>query len=317
MHTNKSPLVSIIMPAYNYASFIAEAVASVLQQTHSNIEVIIVDDGSTDDTADVAAMLVKHDARVAYVHQNNQGPSAARNTGIQKSKGEFILFLDADDTFHPQKIQAHLEHFLQAPDVDISYGCSRYFLSGKPEEIFSSIALDNENWMPCVSGNAIAVMPALVVNNIMPICSAMLRRSVVERVRGFDSTLKWVEDWDYWLRASAAGCRFEFSDDERLAAFIRVHDISLSKNSSGMLISQYRLRLQNIPQCVKTIPDEAVRAATLRDNTKRRLRCLVTIAGQTGVCNREFFQLCRGESPVILLKMLYRLLRAHRARRNT
>lgn len=310
------PLVSIILPSYNYASFIADAVASVLQQTHSHIEVIIVDDGSTDDTADVAAGLVKQDDRVVYIRQGNQGPSAARNTGIQQSKGEFILFLDADDIFHHQKIQAHLEHFVQVPDADISYGRSRYFLSGKPEENFSSIALDNNDWMPCVSGNATTVMPALVVNNIMPICSAMLRRSVVERVSNFDNALKWVEDWDYWLRAAAAGCRFEFSDDERLAAFIRVHDTSLSKNASGMLISQYRLRLENIPHCVKSIPDETVRAAALRDNTRRRLRCLVTIAGQTGTRNREFLQLCRGESPAILLKMLYRLLRARRAGRN-
>lgn len=310
------PLVSIILPSYNYASFIAEAVESVLRQTHSNIEVIIVDDGSTDDTADVAARLVKQDARIVYIRQSNQGPSVARNTGMQKAKGEFILFLDADDISPPQKIQAHLEHFVQVPDADISYGRSRYFLSGKPEENFSSIALDHNDWMPCVSGNATTVIPALVVNNIMPICSAMLRRSVVERVRNFDNALKWVEDWDYWLRAAAAGCRFEFSDDERLAAFIRVHDTSLSKNSSGMLMSQYRLRLENIPHCVKNIPDETVRAATLRDNVRRRLRCLVTIAGQTGVCNRDFLQLCRGESPVILLKMFYRLLRARRAGRN-
>ena len=309
-------LVSVIIPAYNYVDFIAEAIHSVLQQSHSNIEIIVVDDGSTDETASIVGALVKKDARIFYIYQYNQGLSAARNTGVKHSKGEFIVFLDADDVLHPQKIQAHLEHFKQAPSADISYGRSCYFLSGKPQETFASFDLDDKDWMPCVSGNAITVMPALVVNNIMPVCSAMLRRSVVARVGEFDTGLKSLEDWDYWIRAAVAGCRFEFSEDERLAAYIRVHNISMSQNVLRMKKIQYRLRLDNIPRCIVTMFDPVISGALLQDNTKRRIRCLTTIAIEMGICNSEFWQLCRGEAPVILLKMLCRMLRARRTHKN-
>jgi glycosyltransferase involved in cell wall biosynthesis len=310
------PLVSIIVPAYNYAGYIGEAVESAQRQTHSHIEIIVVDDGSTDNTADVVGALVKQDARVRYIHQRNQGLSAARNTGMQHAKGEYVVFLDADDVMHLEKIQAHLEHFAQTPDTDISYGRSRYFLSGKPEKTFASFDLDNNDWMPCVSGTAATVMPALVVNNIMPVCSAMLRRSIVERVGDFDTTLKSLEDWDYWLRAAAAQCMFGFSDDARLATYIRVHDTSMSKNALRMLMTQYRLRLDNIPRCLSSMLDRAAANTMLKDNSKRRLRCLSTIAAETGILHREFWQLCRGESPIVLLKMLNRLWRARRADRN-
>lgn len=311
-----APLVSIIVPAYNYASFVAEAIHSALQQTYSNIEVIVVDDGSTDDTASVVCALAEKDTRVLYIHQKNQGLSAARNTGLQHAKGEFIVFLDADDYLHLQKIQAHLEHFQQKPDTDISYGRSRYFLSGKPHELFASFDLDNKDWMPCVSGNATTVMPALIVNNIMPVCSAMLRRSVVTSVGNFDTTLKSLEDWDYWLRAAAKQCIFCFSEDDRLAAYIRVHDISMSQNVLRMKKIQYRLRLDNIPRYIAAMLDRVIASTVLKDNTKRRIRCLTAIAGETGIWQREFWQLCRGESPVILLKMLNRLLRTRRAHGN-
>ena len=209
-------LVSIIIPSYNYENFIIEAINSALSQSHSNIEIIVVDDGSTDETASIVRALAKNDERIFYIHQYNQGLSAARNTGVKRSKGEFIVFLDADDILHPEKIQAHLEHFSQKPKADISYGRSRYFLSGKPEETFANIDLDNTEWMSGVSGNAAAVMPLLVVNNIMPVCSAMLRRTVVEQVGDFDTTLKSLEDWDYWLRATTIDRIFSFSADERL-----------------------------------------------------------------------------------------------------
>jgi glycosyltransferase involved in cell wall biosynthesis len=311
-----SPLVSIIVPAYNYAGFVAQAIDSALQQSHSNIEVVVVDDGSTDNTAAVVGALVKQDARVRYIHQRNQGLSAARNTGVQHAEGEYVVFLDADDVMHLEKIQAHLEHFAQKPDTDISYGRSRYFLSGKPEETFASFDLDNNDWMPRVSGSATTVMPALVVNNIMPVCSAMLRSSAVARLGDFDTTLKSLEDWDYWLRAAAAQCMFGFSDDTRLAAYIRVHDTSMSKNALRMLMTQYRLRLDNIPRCLSSMPDRAAANTMLKDNSKRRLRCLSTIAVETGILHREFWQLCQGESPVVLFKMLNRLLRARLADRN-
>lgn len=307
-------LVSIIVPAYNYGAFLTEAVESALRQSQAQLEVIIVDDGSTDDTAAIAAGLVQRDARVRYVHQPNQGLSAARNTGMKNAAGEFLVFLDADDVLHEHKLAAHLEHFAREPHVDISYGSSRYFLSDQPEKTFASLALDEQDWMPKVSGGAADVLPALVVNNILPVCSAMLRRGVVEAVGAFDTSLKSLEDWDYWLRAAAAGCCFGYSDDARLATYIRVHSTSMSQNTLRMLQVQYRLRREQIPRCLQRLADRALAARLQRDNNRRRLRCLATLAGLPGVSRADVRALCRGESPVMLLKLRYRLWRDRRNR---
>ncbi len=158
-------------------------------------------------------------------------------------------------------------------------------------------------------------MPALVVNNIMPVCSAMLRREVILRVGDFDTSLKSLEDWEYWLRAAAADCQFSYSSDARLATYIRVHDISMSKNSLRMLQTQYRLRLESIPRCLQQMQDQQMAKQLCHDNAKRRLRCLTSIARETGICRRDFMELCRGESPAILARMLLRLLRASFAKR--
>ncbi len=303
------PLVSVVVPAYNYAGFLAEAVTSALRQSHTALDILIVDDGSTDNTAAVAQQLVKQDSRVRYIHQANQGLSAARNTGMREARGDFLVFLDADDVLHEQKIAAHLAHFARESALDISYGSSRYFVSGQPDKTFASLALDEQDWMPKVSGTAAAALPALVVNNIMPVCSAMLRREVVARVGDFDTTLQSLEDWDYWLRAAAAGCRFGYCDDARLATFIRVHGVSMSQNTLRMLQVQYRLRREQIPRCLDSLADRALARRLQRDNRKRRLRCLATIAGELGAASPAFRALCRGESPVMLLKLRYRLLR--------
>lgn len=305
---NQQALVSIIIPAYNYASFLAEAVTSALRQSYTSLDIIIVDDGSTDNTGAVAQQLSAQDKRVRYVHQANQGLSAARNTGMRAARGDFLVFLDADDVLHEQKIAAHLEHFQQYPDTDISYGRSRYFLSTDPQQTFATLALGEEDWMPCISGRAATIMPALIINNIMPVCSAMLRRSVHERVGEFDTTLKSLEDWDYWLRAAAADCLFCYSDDTRFATFIRVHDISMSQNSLRMLQTQYRLRREHIPRSIETMNDRQLAAHLQRDNNKRRLRCLTTLAGEMGASSPAFRALCRGESPTFLLRLLNRLL---------
>lgn len=302
-------LVSVIIPTYNYAGFVAKAINSVLDQSYSNTEIIVVDDGSTDNTAVVAQQLLQQDARVRYVHQHNQGLSAARNTGIKNAKGEFLVFLDADDVLHEEKIAAHLEHFATDDQMDISYGSSRYFLSDQPEKTYANIALNEQDWMPKVSGDAETVMPALVVNNIMPVCSAMMRRRVVDVVGDFDITLKSLEDWDYWLRAATAGLRFGYRADVRLAAFIRVHGVSMSQNSLRMLQVQYLLRRMQIPRCLAALSDRVLAKTLRRDNDKRRLRCLATIAAELGSNSAAFRQLYRGESPGMLLKLFFRLLR--------
>ena len=121
------PLVSVIVPAYNAASTVQETLRSVLAQTFSRIEVIVVDDGSTDDTATVVAEIADQDARVRLERQPQYGVATARNHAIQCASGEFIAPMDADDLWHPTKLERQLERFKGGePDLGLVYSWFRY-----------------------------------------------------------------------------------------------------------------------------------------------------------------------------------------------
>lgn len=110
MPQHKLPLVSIIVPCYNQGQYLGEALDCVLAQTYSNWEVIIVDDGSTDNSAEVAKAYIAKDSRIHYFHQSNAGPSAARNYGVRESKGEHIQFLDGDDKLSARCFELAVKH---------------------------------------------------------------------------------------------------------------------------------------------------------------------------------------------------------------
>lgn len=116
-----SLLVSVIMPAYNQAPFLSIAIESVLAQTYRNIELIIVDDGSTDQTATLCEKYAAKDSRVHFIKQENRGPSAARNVAIRQSHGNYLCFLDADDLMMPNKIAVQLDVMQQDPSLDVTY----------------------------------------------------------------------------------------------------------------------------------------------------------------------------------------------------
>jgi glycosyltransferase involved in cell wall biosynthesis len=120
-----SPLVSVIIPAYNAERFIARTLESVLSQSYKNIEVLIINDGSTDRTLEIAESFARDDSRIRILHQPNLGATAARNCGIKSSKGEYIAPLDADDIWHEEKIQAQVEGFQRCgPSAGLVYSWS-------------------------------------------------------------------------------------------------------------------------------------------------------------------------------------------------
>ena len=119
------PLVSVIVPAYNAEAYIAHTLNSVLSQTYNNIEVIVVDDGSNDETANIVESIIQSDDRVTLLQQPNSGVAAARNLAIQKSRGEYIAPIDADDIWYPQKIEKQVHCMLHAdPSVGLVYAWS-------------------------------------------------------------------------------------------------------------------------------------------------------------------------------------------------
>ena len=116
-------LVTVVLPAYNVGPYVAEAVQSVLEQTYEMLELIVVDDGSTDDT--VEQLQAIHDDRLRVIRQSNAGSSAARNTGIVAGRGEWIAFIDGDDVWLPQKLERHVAYLRARPDADLTFAWSR------------------------------------------------------------------------------------------------------------------------------------------------------------------------------------------------
>ena len=202
-----SPRVSIIIPAYNQAAYLAQAVQSVLDQSYPNCELIIIDDGSTDATREVAAGFDA--ARIRYVRQENKGLPGARNTGITLAGGEYLAFLDADDAFHPEKLAVQAAHLDQNPDIGLSYA-SRIEVGGDMQPA----------WF--LRAPAQISLPELVLGFPFTINDLLVRRSWVEKIAGFDESFRLhSEDRDFYLRLALAGCQFARVD--RFVAYRRLH----------------------------------------------------------------------------------------------
>jgi len=191
------PLVSVIIPAYNAEKFIARTLDSVLSQTYRNIEVLVVNDGSTDKTVEIVDSFAKKDSRVRVLHQPNLGLPAARNCGIRFSRGEYIAPIDADDIWHEEKIQAQVECFQRSSrSVGLVYS-------------WSTIIDENGNPLTGIaheySGNVLADL--LYSNFVGNGSSPMIRRSCFDELGFFDVRLRAAEDWDMYLRIAE---RYEF-----------------------------------------------------------------------------------------------------------
>jgi len=212
------PQVSVIIPAYNQGSYLAEAVESVLAQTYSNWEIIIVDDGSTDDTAVVAQSF--SDARIRYVYQENRGLSGARNTGIRHANGQCLTYLDADDRFLAQK----LELLVKKLQEDATLG----FVAGQ------AVPIDEHgNQIGKVFKKRPPENPAhWLLGNPLHVGSMMVRRSWQERVGYFDENLRSYEDWDMWLRLARAGCQMGWIP--RSVSQYRFHRQQMTRNGKQM-----------------------------------------------------------------------------------
>ena len=240
--TSSGPLVSVIVPTYNYGRYIADALASLRAQTYGSWECVVVDDGSTDDTEEVVAREAARDPRVSYLRQRNQRQSVAKNTGLAAARGAYVQFLDADDLLEPLKFERQVEFLERHPEVDIVYGGVRYFHTERPRERLRAMFGEDRPWMPEISGAGREVLPHLVHMNIMVINAALVRRSVVDEVGAFDPVLPPVEDWEYWIRCALAAKRFEFHDFDGALALVRAHGASSSRQYESMAAATRAMR---------------------------------------------------------------------------
>ncbi len=186
-HAMAETLVSVIIPCYNAGRFLGETLDSVLRQGHSNLEIIVVDDGSTDGSANVAAKY----PTVRCVHQRNAGVAAARNTGLQNSNGAFVIFLDADDRMLPGAVEANLHCLLRQPECAFAFGDVQAIdVNGVPLP-HRSACPHHENYH---------YLSLLYHCYIWTPGAVMYRRSVLEAVSGFDSRVAAAADLDLNLR---------------------------------------------------------------------------------------------------------------------
>jgi glycosyltransferase involved in cell wall biosynthesis len=207
------PLVSAVIPAYNYGRYVVEAVESVLAQTYAPLEIVVVDDGSSDDTR---ARLEPHWQAIRYVYQENRGLAAARNTGIRHSRGEWIALLDADDVWHRQKIDCQLR---------AAAGVGEVALIGSPG---SSVL--PERLPPDAKVEVLGVRDFLTWTPLAP-SSVLIRRACLDAVGLFDETLDAVEDRDMWLRIAA---RYKVALVSSSCWFYRVHPEQMSQDPELM-----------------------------------------------------------------------------------
>ena len=192
----ETPLVSVVIPAFNAASVIAETLDSVCAQTFQDFEVIIVDDGSTDETAAVAREFCAADARFTLIQQPNGGPSVARNTAVEHARGEWIAFLDADDVWLPEKLARQMELFREDPRANFLF-TNYYFWDGSRN--FSAYYRQSR---PLPEGDAGRQLVFACVYG----CSAVVvRRETLQAVGPFDPDLPFAQDWDMWLRIAERG----------------------------------------------------------------------------------------------------------------
>lgn len=225
------PAVTVIIPTYNSARYLAAAVQSVIDQTWTDWELIIVDDGSTDGTADLIAAKFL-DPRVRLVRQPNQGDAAARNTGIRLSTSPLLAFLDADDLWRPEKLQQQIQVLRELPDVDVVYcGIEIETITSSGDSLSRKITHPPDIQEP-------TLYEELLNRNIITgsHSSVMLRRSVLESVGLFDAKYR-ISDIDLWIRLAL---RHAFFAIHEALVVIRKHGQNSSSNK--VMMSDNHLR---------------------------------------------------------------------------
>jgi glycosyltransferase involved in cell wall biosynthesis len=214
--------VSVVIPAYNSHNFLPIAIESVLAQTHLVMEIIVVDDGSTDETKVVCAGY----PTIKYIYQTNQGAASARNTGISASTGDFLVFLDSDDYLFPEAIEIGIDCLNASPDKGFVFG-SYLFKSINPDGSYTTQKLSDDP--PIVASYA----TILAAQHKIQCATVMLRRTAIESVGGFDPSLAVMEDLHLFLKIARI---FPIDFHGRVVSEYRYHGNNLSSGSAKMLI---------------------------------------------------------------------------------
>jgi len=246
--------VSVIIPTYNRGYVVCEALDSVLAQTYKDFEVIIVDDGSIDDTRDKMRLYLK-DGRVRYVYQENSGVSCARNKGVALARGQYVSFLDSDDLWKPDKLRLEINFFSKYPEVRVVFSDMEECIGEKFKPSFIKERSSFMGLLPESFSRDGIVMEqrelflCLLEEFVMSLCAFSVSKHVFERVGGFDESYRSGEDWEFFLRLTRVEqCGYI---DRPLAVVRRsqdsLHRSTLESSLKGTvsLLSKYRKELKN------------------------------------------------------------------------
>lgn len=240
---SENPKVSVIIPVYNGEKYISLAIDSVFNQTYKNIEIIVVDDGSTDRTAEIIQSYQQKNelsgrVKLIYIYQQNQGCAAARNHGIANSNGEYIAFLDYDDLWLPEKIDLQVKYMLDHSEIGMVH---------------------SNNWAIDGDGNIISgtnrpkgaqgkCFKEIFIQNSISVLTVVIRKKCIEKIGFFDESLRYVEDRDLWLRLAR---EFPIGYIDQKLGFYRLHSSNMTTN----IIQHLKYREKMFDKILKMYPD--------------------------------------------------------------
>lgn len=256
-------LVSIIIPCFNQAEFLPESLESSLRQTHQNIEVIVVDDGSPDDVAGTVAKFLK-DSRLRLITESNQGLAAARNNGAKAARGKYLQFLDADDLIQRDKVTLQLKEFQTRRDLGIVYcNYDEHFLE---HDLRHEVNLEQEGFDPAMH------FRSLWGRMLFPPCVPLVSRQWFDRIGGFNAQFQICADLDFWLRLAQEGCKAALVP--KVLATYRKHGASMTQTApSGAVWKEFeqllQARLERAPK--QSIVEASVACGTLNRLNQRTL----------------------------------------------
>lgn len=235
------PTVSVIIPTYNRADFLARAVKSVLNQSFKNFELIIVDDGSTDNTGETAKRFQKEDSRVKYVWQKNSGtPASSQNTGIRNARGEYVAFLDDDDEWLRNKLEKQIALFQNSKKQNLGIvGCGSFIIKNDKAAIYKFSKIEN-------------ILKSLLEKSVFMSNSAtVIKNDVFAKVGLFDEKFKLFSNRDMWLKICLE-YGFDFVDEPLYRYYVHTGNISrkhplLEAIEIEYLIKKWRVYYEKFP----------------------------------------------------------------------
>ncbi len=236
MNNVSQKLVSVVIPAWNIEKYITQTIESVLCQTYQNIEIIIINDGSTDGTGKILDQYANHDTRIIVFNQTNKGISVARNKGFAMATGEYLCIIDADDIMMPNKIESQVCFLEKHPSADFVYSKVFYF-NDETNDIFIRD-------LKTPDGSDIIYRTLLRHGNFISPNAVLFKRSVFETCGGFDESLLSSEDFDYWLKLAKCGINFIHQDDR--LTLCRIRKNSLTADSVTMYSTVIRVFEEHI-----------------------------------------------------------------------